>query len=61
MVKGTVVTGHKNEAMAVAKIVATPYPMEPSPFAGLFTRLLLEPGHQLQGFARLQISLARGR
>ena len=32
-----------------------------SSFAGLFTRLRLEPGHHLQGFARLQISLARGR
>ena len=27
----------------------------------LFTRLRLEPGHHLQGFACLQISFARGR
>ena len=30
-------------------------------FAGRFTRLRLKSGHHLQGFACLQISLARGR
>jgi hypothetical protein len=30
-------------------------------FAGVVTRLRLEPGHHLQGFACLQISLACGR
>ena len=30
-------------------------------FAGLFTGLRLEPGDHHKGFARLQLSLARGR